>query len=266
MEPHEWKRGDIVYYRKSTHPTIHNWFVNATSEQDGTKYLTIHGMLLEDDESIARNGTIVLASDCILVKAKKEFKLPKIKMSKPAITTGIVLSVIALFAFWFMGNYNSLVKSHAQVEQSWGSVEIQYQRRLDLIDNLVASAKGAQKQEIEVFGKIAESRVRVANAQTTDEKVQATNDLETNIALLPRLQEAYPDLKSNAQVQSLMNQLTETEDGIATKRDEYNKTATNYNVGVQRFPKNIFANMFGFKKAELYKADKGAEKATKVQF
>lgn len=188
------------------------------------------------------------------------------KLSTASIAAGSILATIALLFFWVSGNYNSLVKGEAQVEKAWSGVETQYQRRLDLIDNLVSSVKGAQQQEVDVFGMIAQSRVRVANAGTTEEKVAATNDLETNIALLPRLQEAYPDLKSNQQMQSLMNQLTETEDGIAGKRDIYNETVTNYNIGVQRFPKNIFANMFGFEKAELFKSEKGSEKATKVEF
>jgi len=187
-------------------------------------------------------------------------------MTNASIVVGSILAIIALSAFWVAGNYNSLIQGKSQVEKAWASVETQYQRRLDLIDNLVASAKGAQKQEVEVFGKIAESRQRVQNANSVDEKVQATADLETNISLLPYLQEAYPDLKSNAQVQSLMNQLTETENGIASKRDNYNEVVTNYNVGVQRFPRSMFASLFGFEKATLFKSDTQASKASKIQF
>lgn len=188
------------------------------------------------------------------------------KLSTPAIVAGAILGFIAIIALWFMGNYNSMVSSKNQVEKSWSKVETQYQRRLDLIGNLVESVKGAQGQEKEVFGKIADARTRYNNASTINEKAEAASQVETNIAMIPRLQEAYPELKSNAQVTALMNELTKTEDGILQARDKFNETATNYNTGIQRFPKNIFANMFGFEKQKLFKSDEGASKAVQVKF
>jgi LemA protein len=187
-------------------------------------------------------------------------------MSKVSIIVGSILGFILLISLWFSGNYNSLVTSKSQVDNSWAAVEVQYQRRLDLIDNLVSSAKGAQKQEVEVFGKIADARSRYNSAVSTDDKTNAANDIETNIALLPRLQEAYPDLKSNEQIKALMNELSSTEGAIANVRDSYNKTATNYNIGVQRFPKSIFAKVFNYGKVPMFKASSGADKATKVEF
>jgi LemA protein len=167
---------------------------------------------------------------------------------------------------WVSGNYNSLVTAENQVDKSWASVETQYQRRLDLVGNLVSSVKGAQKQEVEVFGKIAEARSRYLAASTPEEKVTAVNDIETNIALVPRLQEAYPDLKSNTQVTKLMDQLTGTENGIQAARDHFNDTANNYNTQIERFPKNLFAASFGFEQKELFKAKAGAENAPIVSF
>lgn len=189
-------------------------------------------------------------------------------MSKSAIVVGSILGVVAVVAMWFMGNYNSLVTSKLQVEKSWSMVETQYQRRLDLIGNLVESVKGAQQQEVSVFGKIAESRQVFSNPSSTDnQKAEAASSIETSvIALLPRLQEAYPDLKSNQQVQSLMNDLKGTEDGILKARDSYNTTATNYNTNITRFPKNLFAKTFGFEQKSLFKSESGAEKAPKVKF
>jgi len=187
-------------------------------------------------------------------------------MSKAAITTGIILGVIGFMILWFVGNYNSLVSSRNQVEKSWSMVESQYQRRLDLIDNLVESVKGAQGQEREVFIKIAEARTAYNNATNDNDKATAAGNLETNIALIPRLQEAYPDLKSNQQVQTLMSDLKGTEDGILKARDNYNATANNYNTNIQRFPKNMFANSFGFEAKTLFKSDHGAEKGAKVKF
>lgn len=187
-------------------------------------------------------------------------------MSKLAIVVGSILATIVIIGMWFASNYNSLVTARNQVDNSWASVETQYQRRLDLVDNLVQSVKGQQKQEIEVFGKIAEARQRVIDATDQESKVKATNDLETNIALLPRLQEAYPELKTNELMNKLMSELQGTENGVLEKRDNYNKVATNYNTNIQRFPKNMFANTFGFKEYTLFKAEQGAEKGAKVQF
>jgi len=187
-------------------------------------------------------------------------------LTKPAIATGIVLGVFLVIGLWLMGNYNSLVTSRNQTEKSWSMVETQYQRRMDLIDNLVQSVKGQQTQEKEVFIKIAEARTRYNSATSDNDKTAAANDIETNVALLPRLQEAYPELKSNELMKTLMSDLKGTEDGIQKVRDTYNTTANNYNTGIQRFPKNIFASMFGFEKKNLFKAESGSEKATKVSF
>jgi LemA protein len=187
-------------------------------------------------------------------------------MSKVAIIATVFLGLIIVTGLWLSGNYNSLVTSKNQVEKSWSMVESQYQRRFDLIDNLVASVKGSQTQEKEVFIKIAQARTAYNNAGSVNEKSEAIGSLETNIALIPRLQEAYPELKSNTQVTQLMSDLKSTEDGILTARNTFNTTATNYNINITRFPKNIFARVFGFEKTNLFKADAGASKATKVEF
>jgi LemA protein len=183
-----------------------------------------------------------------------------------AIVTGAILLFLFICGIWFMGNYNSLVTARNSTDKSWASVETQYQRRFDLIDNLVEVVKSAQKQEQDVFVKIAEARTAYNSAKSTDDKVAAANSIETNVALIPRLQEAYPDLKSNQQVTALMNDLLGTEDGILKARDGFNTTATNYNTNIQRFPKNVFASIFGFKARTLFKADTGADKAVKVKF
>lgn len=187
-------------------------------------------------------------------------------MSKAAIVLAVILGVGLFIGLWIAGNYNSLVSSRNQVDKSWASVETQYQRRMDLIDNLVASVKGAQGQERAVFIAIADARTRYNNASTQEEKVAAANDIETNVALLPRLQEAYPELRSTELVGSLMTDLKGTEDGILKARDTYNTTANNYNTQIQRFPKNLFASSFGFDARTLFKADTGAATAPTVSF
>lgn len=187
-------------------------------------------------------------------------------MSKTALGFGICAGIVLLMGMWFAGNYNSLIASRNEVDKSWATVETQYQRRMDLIDNLVASVKGAQGQEAKVFIAIADARKQYASATTPDGKAKAADAVETNIALIPRLQEAYPELRSNEQVTKLMDQLTGTENGIQNARDGYNLTANNYNTNIERFPKNLFARTFGFTSRTLFKSDSGAEKAPKVNF
>ena len=188
------------------------------------------------------------------------------KLSKPALKTLIGLGVVFFLVLWFMGNFNSLVTSQNQVEKSWASVEVQYQRRFDLIDNLVETVKAGQKQELEVFTAIANARKQYHSATSINAKTEATSSIETNLALIPRLQEAYPELKSNQLVQSLMSDLKGTENVIATARDTFNTTAANYNQNIRRFPKNIFAKVFGFEKTTLFAGVKGSQDAVKVKF
>lgn len=189
------------------------------------------------------------------------------KLSKPAIVTGVVLLFGLMLFSWVTGNYNGLVKQKAEVDNSWAKVETGYQRRLDLIQNIVSSAQGSQAQEQKVFGQIADARKQVSSSDSTNDKAAAASQNESTImAIVPRLQEAYPELKSNEQVSKLIAELQSTETGIQKSRDNYNNTVTNYNVGIASFPKNVFANMFGFEKSTLFKADSSASKAPKVQF
>lgn len=188
------------------------------------------------------------------------------KLSKPAIVTAIILGIVAFFGLWFAGNYNGLVSASTAVDNTWAKVESQYQRRLDLIDNVVSSVKGSQGQEQKVFGDIAKARTQYNQAKTSDEKATAASSIETNVALIPRLQEAYPELKSNEQVSKLIGELSGTENGILDVRNRYNDAVTNYNTNIRRFPKNIFAGLFGFEKRNLFQADAGANKAPKVNF
>lgn len=187
-------------------------------------------------------------------------------MSKAAIVTAIILGFLLVSGMWCIGNYNSLVTAKGQVEKSWSMVETQYQRRIDLILNLVEAAKGAQGQEVKVFGDIAAARTKYAGAGSTSDKAAAAGQMESALGRLLVITENYPDLKSNQNVMALQAELGKTEDGIAKARDAYNGTATNYNVQIAKFPKSVFASMFNFEKQSLFKADTGAEKAPKVKF
>ena len=191
------------------------------------------------------------------------------KVNSKGVFAGVVAFVVLAFVGWIVANFNSLVTMNEDVDNAWAKVETQYQRRFDLVGNLVESVKGSQLQEQEVFKAIANARSQYQGAQSKGDEnsqAQAASSIETNLALVPRLQEAYPELKSNQNVQSLMGQLTGTEDQIATVRDRYNDTVTNYNKGVQQIPKVLFASMFGYKERVQFKANSAAATAPTVNF
>jgi LemA protein len=229
-------------------------------------------MLVEEDDDY--NKQEVDCNDFHLIGERKPpkqsinniVKEKVVKLSKPAIVTAVILGAFLFFGLWFAGNYNSLVVASNGVDNSWSKVETQYQRRLDLIDNVVASVKGSQLQEQKVFGDIAKARTQYNQANSAEGKAEAANSIETNVALIPRLQEAYPELKSNEQVTKLIAELAGTENGILDVRNRYNDAVTNYNNNITRFPKNIFAGLFNYDKRTLFKSDVAASKAPTVNF
>lgn len=182
-------------------------------------------------------------------------KIRRIKVKKSAIVTAVVLGFMGILFLWGMGNYNSLVSARNAVYNSKAKIDTQLTRRYELIDNIVQSVQGSQAQESDVFGKIAEARkVGGQSGASTEQQAQANQTIDTQIALLPRLQEAYPELRSNDQVTKLITELQGTANGIRDARDNYNNTVTNYNTNITSFPKNIFAGMFDFDKAKLFEA------------
>jgi LemA protein len=151
-----------------------------------------------------------------------------------------------------------------KIRFDWSQVETQYQRRFDLIPNLVEATKGTMKQEQKVFGAIAEARTRYSGAQTGGEKVEAANQMESALARLLVIMENYPQLKSNETVQQLMAQLEGTENRIAVERRRYNEVVQDYNTTIKRFPGALFAGMFGFDAKPYFNSEEGADKAPKV--
>lgn len=188
----------------------------------------------------------------------------------------IVIGVVVLILLWVMGSYNGLVNAKETVSQSWGDVQAQYQRRLDLIPNLVNTVEGAVKFEQTTQTQIAALRTGVANAkaalanaQTGDERVAAVrqadqvSDTFTNLNINV---ENYPQLKATENFLSLQDELAGTENRVAVARQRYNEATRNYNVKTKRFPSNIIAGMFGFTEEKFFEAATGAEKAPKVAF
>ncbi|MBL8122380.1 LemA family protein [Candidatus Saccharibacteria bacterium] len=186
------------------------------------------------------------------------------KLSKGMMIFAVVGVVVLALLGWLVGGYNGLVTQRNKVDQAAAQLASAYQRRFDLVPNLVESVKGAQAQEQKVFGDIAAARTQYGNAKTTDDKLAASQQYESALSRLLVVVENYPDLASTQTVQNLMIQLEGTENRIKVERDNYSAVATSYNTMIQRFPRNVLAGMFGFDKRDLYTAETGAETAPKV--
>ena len=188
----------------------------------------------------------------------------------------IVLGVIALALFgWVKGAYNGLVASQESVETAWGNVENVYQRRADLIPNLVETVKGYAKHEQETLEGVIEARanatkVTIDPTNMTPEDLQkyqaAQGDVTNALSKLIAVAEAYPDLKANQNFLELQSQLEGTENRIAVERNKFNEVAKEYNTKRRTFPTNIIAGIFGFGDKPYFQAQPGADVAPKVDF
>ena len=179
-------------------------------------------------------------------------------------TAAIIFGVLGVLVLYFVFTYNGFVSKNASIDGQLAQVESQYQRRFDLIPNLVSSVKGAMVQEEKIFIEIADARSGYANAKTSDEKVKAINSLDSSLSRLLAISENYPTLKSIDTVGNLMTQLEGTENRIAVERMRYNEMVTNYNISIKTFPGSLLANLFNFNERTLFKSEVGAEKAPKV--
>lgn len=176
----------------------------------------------------------------------------------------IFLAVAAILAISFIGFYNSLVAKTQAIENQWAQVETQYQRRFDLIPNLVSSVEGIMAQEQEVFGQIAEARTRYSGAATVEEKVKAAAQVESALGRLLVVMENYPELRSAENVSQLMDELAGTENRVAVERRRFNDLVKDYNTTIKKFPANLIAGTFGFNERAFFEAAEGAEKAPEV--
>lgn len=186
----------------------------------------------------------------------------------------IVIAVILIGGFmWVKNTYNGLVKSEEGVGAAWAQVENVYQRRADLIPNLVATVKGYASHESETLENVIAARSRATQVTVSDlseENIgkfnQAQGELSSALGRLLMITENYPDLKANENFRDLQAQLEGTENRIATERMKFNEAARAYNTKVRSFPANIIASMFGFEKKGYFEAQDGAETAPKVEF
>jgi LemA protein len=178
-----------------------------------------------------------------------------------------VAVIVTLMAAGLSGcSYNKFVGQEEAIKTQWGQVENQLQRRNDLIPNLVESVKGITQQEKDVFGKIADSRTKLAGAKTTEDKIEAANDQSSALARLLVVVENYPQLRSNEQFARLMDELSGTENRIATERMRYNERVQAYNTSRRSFPSNVTAGIFGFKEYPVFNAPPEAERVPRVDF
>lgn len=182
-------------------------------------------------------------------------------------TIGIILGIVVVLIIAVIGMYNSLVQSKIKVDNAWSQIDVQLQRRFDLIPNFVETVKGYMTHEKETFEKIASLRTSWANANSVSEKAELDNQLSTTLKTIMAVSENYPELKANQNFSELSEELRNTENKISFSRQFYNDTVTMYNTKLQVFPSNIIAGMFNFKARDLFKAESDeARRNVKVDF
>ena len=187
----------------------------------------------------------------------------------------IPVVIVVIIVMWGVGGYNGMVTLDEGVQNKWADVETQYQRRADLIPNLVNTVKGYAAHESQTLENVVKARseassVKVDPQNITPEKLaeyqKAQSGVSSALGRLMVIVEKYPDLKANQNFLELQSQLEGTENRINTARRDFNEAAKGFNTEIRRFPKNILAGMFGFEKKAYFEAEKGAEKAPEVQF
>jgi len=176
----------------------------------------------------------------------------------------IIAGIALVIGLYLSSGYNQFVTKTQNIDGQWAQVETQYQRRFDLIPNLVNSVKGFFEQEQDVFGAIAQARQNYAGAQSTDEKAEAATQVESALSRLLVIIENYPQLQSNQTVLGLMDELAGTENRISVERKRYNDLVRDYNTLVQRFPSNIVAKLFNFDVRAFFEATEAAQEAPQV--
>jgi len=189
---------------------------------------------------------------------------------------GIIVIAVIILGFSAWGTYNSIVAQQQQVDAKWAQVENVYQRRADLIPNLVATVKGYASHESEVLDAVTASRSQVGSMRVTPEILnnpaefqkfqQAQSGLSSALSRLMVVVERYPDLKANQNFMELQSQLENTENRITVERMRFNDAAQGYNTRIMQFPANIYARIFGFQKKAYFQSAPGSEKAPVVDF
>lgn len=194
-------------------------------------------------------------------------------MNKKWIILIAVGVVVLIFITWAFGGYNSLVKSDEELSKSWGNVESSYQRRADLIPNLVNTVKGYADFEKSTLLEVTNARASATQVKVDPNDPEsfkkfeaAQNQLSSSLSRLLVVVEKYPDLKANQSFLDLQRELAGTENRINVERRKYNESVQAYNVNVRKFPRNIIASLFGFSKKPYFESKPGTENAPAVNF
>lgn len=196
-------------------------------------------------------------------------------MNKKTISLITIIGIIVISIIWMISKYNGLVKKDEACTQQWSKVESQYQRRLDLIPNLVNTVKGYAEHEQETFTQVIEARNQASqikidpnnmSQEAMDKFQQSQQTLKSSLDRLMVVVERYPDLKANQNFLELQSQLEGTENRIAVKRQRFADVVNAYNSTIRRFPTNLIAGMFSFERKAYFESEAGAENAPKVEF
>lgn len=182
------------------------------------------------------------------------------------VVVGALAFIVLIVVVWFIGTYNSLVSTDQTVNEKWSQVENQYQRRADLIPNLVETVKGYAAHESKVFTEVTKARSQWASAKTPNEKIKAAGEMDSALSRLMVVVESYPQLKASETFVALQAQLEGTENRVTVARMDYNTAVREYNVMIKRIPTSIVAGIYGYNDKPFFEAEKGAEKAPKVNF
>ncbi len=178
----------------------------------------------------------------------------------------VILALVVLLIAPIIGSYNSLVKMNEDVNGKWAQVDVQLQRRADLIPNLVATVQGYAAQEKEIMNNLADARSRLMGAQTVNDKAAANEELTSALSRLLVIVENYPNLKSDANFRQLQDELAGTENRLAVARKDYNDSVQVYNAKIKSFPTNMLAGMFGFSARDYFQVEAGAKTVPQVKF
>lgn len=187
-------------------------------------------------------------------------------MKKKSIIWLVIIGIIVLLIGWLWSSYNKLVVMSEQVDVQWAQVDVQYQRRFDLIPNLVEAVKGAMGQEDKIFGDLAAARQNYAGANTVNAKAEAASQVESSFGRLLAIMENYPELRSVEAVQSFMVQLEGTENRISVQRSRFNDMVKSYNVLTKRFPTSFIASMFNYSEKAYFQVAPEVAGAPVVDF
>ncbi len=187
-------------------------------------------------------------------------------MKKGLIVIVAIVAVIAIISGSLVSTYNGLIDKQANVENADAQIQVQLQRRADLIPNLVNTVKAYASHEEDVYTALADARAKLNSASNPEEYKEATDSFDSALSRLLVVVENYPELKADKNFVSLQDELAGTENRLSTARKDYNDVATDYNASIKKFPNVIFAGMFGFEKVDLFEASSESQTAPTVNF